>query len=128
MRGASDQEVTIESTDTNGGCKWSLQSSSGDRSGRFEIINRTTSENRFTILKDGKVGIGTITPQEKLQVEGKVRIKEEIFFEDNGQIKSADNNHRILFRRDENKLELREFGGIIFSPGSFLEQEKPPRP
>ena len=119
VRGASDQEVMIESTDSNGG-KWSLRSSSEARSGRFEIINRTAAESRFTILQNGKVGIGTITPQEMLHVAGKVRIKgdEEILFEENGQIRSADNNHRILFRRSENKLELREFGDIIFSPGS----------
>lgn len=41
-----------------------------------------------------------------------------IFFEDNGQIASFDNNHRILFRRSENIFELREFGKIIFSPGA----------
>src|SRR5258705_3012039 len=42
----------------------------------------------------------------------------ELAFADNGQIRSGDNNHRILFRRAENKLELREFGQIIFSPGA----------
>jgi uncharacterized protein (TIGR02145 family) len=41
-----------------------------------------------------------------------------IFFKDNGQIASFDNNHRILFRRSENILELREFGKIIFSSGA----------
>src|SRR6185503_15378969 len=29
-----------------------------------------------------------------------------------------DDTHRILFRRSENKMELREQGDIIFSPGS----------
>lgn len=43
---------------------------------------------------------------------------QEIFFADNGQIRSADNNHRILFRRSEDIMELREFGKIVFSPGS----------
>jgi hypothetical protein len=42
----------------------------------------------------------------------------EVFFADNGQIRSLDNNHRILFRRSENKLELREWGAIVFSPGA----------
>lgn len=42
----------------------------------------------------------------------------EIFFTDNGQIRCLDNNHRILFRRSENILELREFGRIVFSPGA----------
>jgi hypothetical protein len=42
----------------------------------------------------------------------------EIFLADNGQIRSADNNHRILFRRTEDKMELREYGSIVFSPGA----------
>ena len=59
VAGGGNQEVTIQSTD-NDGIKWSLQSSGS--SGRFEIFNRTTDQNRFTILKDGNVGIGTTTP------------------------------------------------------------------
>lgn len=42
----------------------------------------------------------------------------EIVFADNGQIRCFDNNHRILFRRTENKLELREYGDLVFSPGA----------
>ncbi len=42
----------------------------------------------------------------------------EVFFQDNGQIRSADDNHRILFRRTENILELREYGDILLRPGS----------
>lgn len=48
---------------------------------------------------------------------------QEIFFADNGQIRSADNNHRILFRRTEDKMELREYGSIVFSPGSTTGAE-----
>lgn len=47
----------------------------------------------------------------------------EIVFADNGQIRSLDNNHRILFRRSEDKLELREIGSIIFSPGASAGAE-----
>lgn len=47
----------------------------------------------------------------------------EIFFADNGQIRSLDNNHKILFRRPENKLELREYGDLIFSPGATTGAE-----
>lgn len=47
----------------------------------------------------------------------------EISFQDNGQIRSFDDKHRILFRRPENKLELREFGDIIFSPGATAGTE-----
>ena len=189
VKGAGDQEIMIQSADDNG-VKWSLQSSAGASNGRFEIVNRTTPKGHFTILKDGKigmgtadpethlhvkgdgdqqvviesknggkwslqskgetngrfeifnpvantekffailsngnVGIGTQNPQERLQVEGNLRMNGDdqvIFFQDNGQIKSADNNHRILFRRSEQKLELREFGSIIFSPGSLFGTE-----
>lgn len=47
----------------------------------------------------------------------------EILFQDNGQIRSLDNNHRILFRHSENKLEFREYGDIIFSPGATAGAE-----
>jgi hypothetical protein len=59
VSGAGNQEVMIQST-ANNGVKWSLQSSGS--SGRFEIFNRTADQNRFTILNDGNVGIGTTTP------------------------------------------------------------------
>ncbi len=80
-----------------------------------------------TIL-NGDVGIGIQDPGSyKLNVKGgNARLGEslhfdadqEILFQDNGQIRSLDNYHRILFRRNENKMELREFGDLIFSPGA----------
>jgi hypothetical protein len=75
---------------------------------------------RMVILDNGRVGIGTPDPQATLHVNGEVRIgvDKELFFQDNGQIRSADDNHRILFHRTSNKMELREYGDIIFSPGS----------
>jgi hypothetical protein len=47
----------------------------------------------------------------------------ELFFTDNGQIRSLDPAHRIMFRRSENTLEFREFGRILFSPGATSGQE-----
>ncbi|HWR26548.1 MAG TPA: tail fiber domain-containing protein, partial [candidate division Zixibacteria bacterium] len=41
----------------------------------------------------------------------------EIFFEDNGQIRSLDDNHRIMFRRSEDIMEIREWGRIIITSG-----------
>jgi len=64
VAGTGDQEIMIQSTDTNdgGGVKWSLQSSAGSAGGRFELINRTAGQNRLAVTKDGNVGIGTVNP------------------------------------------------------------------
>ena len=67
--GPGDQEIMIESSDANG-TKWSLQSSSGASTGRFEIIDRTANVNRLAILTNGNVGIGTTSPDAKLTVNG----------------------------------------------------------
>ena len=78
------------------------------------------------------MGVGTAKPEAPLHVAGETRLDgtatvrdglrigdaQEILFADGGQIRSADDNHRILFRRKENKLELREFGDIVLSPGA----------
>jgi hypothetical protein len=47
-----------------------------------------------------------------------VPVNDQIKFEDNGEIRSLDHAHRIMFRRSENILEFREFGRILFSPGA----------
>ncbi len=46
----------------------------------------------------------------------------ELYFEDNGQIRSSDDNHRLIFDRANNILELREYGNIVFSPGATSGQ------
>jgi hypothetical protein len=76
----------------------------------------------------GRVGIGTSSPSKPLDVAGSggIRISQssnasstnEIFFQDNGQIRSLDDNHRIIFDRSSDIMELREYGDIIFSPGA----------
>lgn len=85
------------------------------------------------LFSNSSVGIGIANPGSyKLNVEGgNTRLggslhfsaNQEILFADNGQIRSLDNNHQILFRRNENKMELREFGDLIFSPGATTGQE-----
>lgn len=107
----------------NGGVRIENEVSVGG-SGAFEVDAPYVLGGRFKITSDGTVGVGlgvenSTTVNPKLQVNGNVQVAKtkEIFFEDNGQIRSYDDNHRILFRREENKMEFREFGNIIFSPG-----------
>lgn len=77
-------------------------------------------------LVGGRLGIGTLNPLSSLHIAaGNIFMdsNQEIYFADDGQIRSHDDNHRILFRRDENKLELREFGDIVLSSGSMTGAE-----
>ena len=64
-------------------------------------------------------GSGTLSVSSNVQIDA----NNEILFSDNGQIRSKDNNHRILFRRDSNTLEFREAGKIVLSPGATSGQE-----
>jgi microcystin-dependent protein len=77
------------------------------------------------------VGIGTTAPAKALDIAGVggIRISRteglagtasnnEIFFQDNGQIRSVDDNHRLIFDRANNTIEMREYGDLVFSPGS----------
>lgn len=92
-------------------------------------LNRTPL---FIQRVSSNVGIGTTAPQKPLDVAGSggIRISQtgeaantnEIYFADNGQIRSLDDNHRIIFNRSANELELREFGTITFSPGATQGQ------
>ncbi|HEX7027810.1 MAG TPA: phage tail protein [Gammaproteobacteria bacterium] len=104
--------------------------------GKHLFINRDSGEKSNVLVgrsgkelfvrgADGAVGLGTADPKAKLDIEGNVRItkNEEIFFADNGQIRSLDNNHRLLFRRSENTMELREYGKIVLSAGATKGQE-----
>jgi hypothetical protein len=62
----------------------------------------------------------TDTQSQSGKIDENIELKKntEIFFADNGQVRSHDNNHRLLFRRSENIMELREWGKIVFSPGA----------
>lgn len=71
--GAGDQQIGIQSSDA-GGRLWSLQSSSGASNGRFEIVDRTSNVSRLVIENTGEVGVGTLSPADKLHVNGIIRV------------------------------------------------------
>ena len=48
----------------------------------------------------------------------------EVFFTDNGQIKSFDGSHRLFFNRQANRMELHEFGDIVMLTGGANPTEK----
>lgn len=107
------------------------QGASGADAGRtflnssVDIRFRINDADKMTLANDGSVGIGTATPAARLHVAGgplRLDANQEILFAENGQFRSRDNNHRILFRRSENILELREFGDILFSSGATAGQ------
>lgn len=74
-------------------------------------INGARTE-KMTLKANGNLGIGTTFPQERIEVNGN------FMFHDNGEIKSYDNNHRIIFDRQHDKLEFMEYGDILFSSGA----------
>lgn len=54
----------------------------------------------------------------------KIDANREVFFTDGGQLRSFDNSHRIAFNRPNNRLELYEFGDIIFLTGGAAPAER----
>ena len=93
---------------------------SSDSGKEFGIYADTTGAWHFF---DGGKGADRLTVDSKGTLKitsGDLQLDagREIFFKDSGQIRSGDDNHRILFRRGDNKLELREWGDIVFSPGA----------
>jgi hypothetical protein len=110
VKGASDQEIALESSDT-GGRQWTLQSSRGANNGRFEIIDRTANASRLTIGSNGDVGIGTTTPSAKLEVNGDIEV---------GGISSAGHVAHILNLAINDNADGLEI--ILVADGSFLEQ------
>lgn len=90
------------------------------------VAGQWSSNGTSIFYNDGSVGLGTSFPASKLHVAGgDIRLSSgrQLYFEDYGEIKSRDNNHRIIFRRAENKFEIREYGDIILSSGSTSGQE-----
>jgi hypothetical protein len=57
---------------------------------------------------------------------GSVRLdpQQELLFQDNGQIRCFDDNHRLVFARAANRMELREQGDIAFNAGGSPPPER----
>lgn len=73
LRGPGSQELMIESSDASGR-KWTIQSSGDGGGGRFEIVDRTAVASRLAILDTGFTGIGTSSPDDRLHVNGIIRV------------------------------------------------------
>lgn len=80
----------------------------------------------FISLHGNNVGINSLMPTFPLEVGGtskflgdvRMAATRELYFEQNGQIRSGDDHHRILMNNGANQMEFREYGELIFSPGS----------
>jgi hypothetical protein len=72
---AEDTELSLQSARNNR--RWTLQASGGTDAvglgGSFQLIDRTAAAARVVVLADGKMGVGTSTPTERLQVAGNIR-------------------------------------------------------
>jgi hypothetical protein len=128
VRQTSDQAILRLFADSNTEeAAWELQLTKSEK----PDLGLAGAAGKLALIVDaetGNVGVGIDSPSPdarlhvggSLTVEGKLQLNanQEIVFADNGQIRSLDNHHRLIFRRSENKFELREYGDIIFSPGS----------
>jgi len=95
-----------------------------DRRAAGVVVSPDLAVNSLTLKKDGV--LQTLWP--KLSCSGanqaalangslSLDAQREIFFVDGGQIRSLDQNHKIVFNRSQNLLELYEFGDIRFLTG-----------
>lgn len=76
--------------------------------------------NVLKVTNDQKVGIGVDFPQEKLEVNGNIKIgnSNNIFFISNGSIINSDSNHSLIFGNYPNNImSLCEYGDIHFKAG-----------
>ena len=64
-----DSKVIVED---QGGRSWAIKTN--DNKNKFQITDETLDKPRFTIKKNGQVGIGVFNPTEKLEVNGNIHL------------------------------------------------------
>ena len=91
LKGAASAQVRYQ--DENGNNQSRIDFNDG---GDFNFIDATSGTSHMKISSNGRVGIGTVLPTEKLHVEGNIEIQ------NNGYIGSLDGNYwqRIRFEDD----------------------------
>lgn len=84
--------------------------------GTGEIINAggTLVRSKLSATTTGVSVTGALSVSDTLNMSSGKSIQ----FADNGEIASFDDKHRLLFRRTEDILELREYGSIMLSAGA----------
>ena len=103
--------------DTGDITRWHLNNEAGG----LDFVQSAVADARLFLATNGNTGIGTSSPQAKLHVAGgnlQLDNNSRLHFADGGEIRSFDTNHSIRFRRSENKMELLEYGDLIFSSGA----------
>jgi len=80
--------------------KWQVKDdASGDNLNKFQVMN-ATEDVKFTILQDGKTGIGTSTPAETLEIYGKSKSQDLI-------ISDASNVAKVTMKYDSTSKSLK---------------------
>ena len=77
VRGANDNNVIrLENNATGGRTYWlaSTGGTSGTGQGKFAIVDEATLAERIVVTENGNVGIGTVSPAEKLDIAGTVQM------------------------------------------------------
>jgi len=104
---------------------------SSDRKPAGVVVSPELTVNSVTLKKDGVAQaawpkLSCPAANQAALTGGSLSLdaqQREVFFADGGQIRSLDNNHRLVFNRSQNLLELYEFGDIRFLTGATLTEK-----
>lgn len=83
------------------------------------LILKTDNTERFRISQDGYIGIGTSSPQTKLDVYGNVTLRNEVYLPG---LYSQNNLNSILFYNDQTGALMK---GSVGSIGNYIYEPKP---